>query len=125
MAQCAVCLESDVYPRSAGPAGSISIAPFARSLGLLRPIPARQTGIKEVVEEEVETWGSDRGEEVLAVHPGARPGLLPNGEKTSPHTSRSSRLCGDRDLSLHLKGKQHPIVICLNNLVHRTSLKTL
>lgn len=68
---------------------------------------------------------SDRGEELLAEHPGARPGLLPTGEKTSPLTPRSSRLCGDRDLSLHLKGQHHPIVICLgfNNLTHRTPLK--
>lgn len=73
----------------------------------------------------MEEWGPDRGEELLAEHPGARPGPLPNREKTSLHTSRSSQLCGDRDLSLHLKAKQHPIVICLNNHVHRTALKTL
>ena len=69
--------------------------------------------------------GSDRGEELLAEHPGARPGLLPTGEKTSLLTPRSSRLCGDRDLSLHLKGQHHPIVICLNNHAHRTPLKTI
>lgn len=69
--------------------------------------------------------GSDRAGELLAKHPGDRPGLLPNREKTSPLTSRSSRLCGDRDLSLHLEGEQHSLVICLNNLVHRTVLKTL
>lgn len=68
--------------------------------------------------------GSDRGVEPLAEHPGARPGPLPTGEKTSPLTPRSSRLCGDRDLSLHLKGQHHPIVICLNNLAYRTALKT-
>lgn len=72
-----------------------------------------------------EAGGSDRGEELLAEHPGARPGLLPTGEKTSPLTPRSSRLCGDRDLSLHLKGQHHPIVICLNSLAHTTPLKTL
>lgn len=86
--------------------------PFGWCLELVRPTPASQTGIQEAVEEEVEERGSDRGEELLAEHPGARPGLLPNGEKTSLLTSRSSRLCGDRDLSLHLKGEQHPIVIC-------------
>lgn len=69
--------------------------------------------------------GSDRGEELLAEHPSARLGRLPTGEKTSPLTPRSSRLCGDRDLSLHLKGQHHPIVICLNNLAYRTALKTL
>lgn len=69
--------------------------------------------------------GSDRGEELLAEHPGARPGLLPTREKTSLLTPRSSRLCGDRNLSLHLKGQHHPIVICLNNHAHRTPLKTL
>ncbi|CAB1448711.1 unnamed protein product [Pleuronectes platessa] len=47
--------------------------------------------------------GSDRGKELLAEHPGARPGVLPVGEKTSLLTPRSSRPCGDRDLSLHLK----------------------
>lgn len=71
--------------------------------------------------------GADGGEEHLAEHPGARPGLLPTVEKTSPLTPRSSRLCGDRDLSLHLEGQHHPSVICLglNNLAQRTTLKTL
>lgn len=71
--------------------------------------------------------GSDRGEELLAEHPGARPGLLPVGEKTSLLTPRSSRLCGDRDLSLSLKGQHHPTVICLNlnNLAHTTALKVI
>lgn len=70
--------------------------------------------------------GSDTGEELLAEHPGARPGLLPTRGKTSSLTPRSSRLCGDRDLSLHLNGQQHPIAIhlSLNNLAHRTALKT-
>lgn len=71
--------------------------------------------------------GSDRGERLLAEHPGARPGLLPVGEKTSPITLRSSRLCGDRDLSLHLKGQHHPTVICLrfSNLAYRGALSCL
>lgn len=65
---------------------------------------------------ERKRWGRvcDRGEELLAEHLGARPGLLPAVEKTSPLTPQSSRLCGDRDLSLHLKGQHHPIVICLS-----------
>lgn len=67
--------------------------------------------------------GCDRGEELLAEHLGARPGLLPAAEKTSPLTPQSSRLCGDRDLSLHLHGQHRPIMICLsmNGHAHKIS----
>lgn len=59
----------------------------------------------------------------MAEHLGARPGLLPAVKKTSPLTPQSSRLCGDRDLSLHLHGQHHPITICLsmNGHAHKIS----
>lgn len=88
--------------------------------GLLGPHQAGRQASRRQQRKRVEEWWSDRGDELLAKHPGARPGPLPNREKTS-----RTHLCGDRDLSLHLKAKQHPIVICLNNHVHRTALKTI
>lgn len=88
--------------------------------GLLGPHQAGRQASRRQQRKRVEEWWSDRGDELLAKHPGARPGPLPNREKTS-----RTHLCGDRDLSLHLKAKQHPIVICLNNHVHRTDLKTI
>lgn len=95
--------------------------PFVRCLGLVRPTPGRHTGIQEGSRERGGGVGvgQRRGEELLAKHPSARPGPLPSREKTS-----RTHLCGDRGLSLHLKAKQHPIVICLDNYVHRTALKT-
>lgn len=102
---------------------------MARRPRLVWPTPGGQTGIQKSVGEEVERGGggADRVEELLAEHPGARPGLLPTGEKTSPLPPGSSRLCGDRDLSLHLEGQHHPVVICLrlNKLAHRTALENL
>lgn len=73
----------------------------------------------------MEKWGSDRGEELLAEHRSAKPGLLPTGEKTSPLTPRSSRLSGDRNLSLHLKGQHHLIVMCLHNLASQNNTENL
>lgn len=70
---------------------------------------------------------TDRGEELLAEHPGGRPGLLPAGEKTSLLKTGPSRLCGDWDLSLHFKSQHYPIVICLgwNSFAHKTPLLLL
>lgn len=56
---------------------------------------------------------SDRETKLLAEHPGARPGLVPAGTK-APLILRSSRLCGDSHVSLHLQGQHQPFVMCLS-----------
>lgn len=100
--------------------------PFGRRLGLVRASPASQTGIQWAAEEK---GGGARG---LTEERNCWLSTLVLGQarcqeetKVPSLTSRSSRLCGDWDLSLHLKGKQHPTVICLSNLIHRTAMKTL